>query len=190
MYSAEQISFTSSVRSAHVRNAPLYQDCLDLGHRAGRNRVLPFAVGCHRAPRSAELVFMLWKPVPGFLDYEVSEHGDVRHGLKYLKPERTQGNGRKRFALSVKGRTFRFKAAQLVAMAFIGPKPFRRAEVCHNNGFEHNNHYSNLRWDSRASNVADAVEHRFQRRQSLGWALPKHRIDVEASRFLAGARRR
>jgi hypothetical protein len=105
---------------------------------------------------------MLWKEVPGFPDYEVSEHGDVRKGLKYFKPERVQGSGRKRFTLTKDRRRYVFHAAHLVAMAFIGPKPFRRAEVCHNDGFEHNNHYSNLRWDSRLGNVADAVLHRFK----------------------------
>lgn len=128
---------------------------------------------------------MIWKTIPEFPEYEVSEHGDVRRGTKHLKPERTHGNGRKRFCLSRAGRQFRFKAAQLVALAFIGPKPFKRAEACHNDGFEHNNHYTNLRWDSQKGNAADLVEHRLMRRESLGRAKPKHYLDAVASRFLA-----
>jgi hypothetical protein len=107
---------------------------------------------------------LLWKPIPDFLDYEVSERGDVRRGPSHLKPERTQGNGRKRFSLSKGGRLYRLKAHQLVALAFLGPPPFEGAEVCHKDGFHHNNHYSNLRWGSSADNGNDVTKHRLQRR--------------------------
>lgn len=130
---------------------------------------------------------VVWKAVPGFAGYEVSEHGDVRKGDRLLKPERVHGNGRKRFALSKQGQIFRLKAHFLVALAFIGPKPFDGAEVCHNDGFIHNNHYSNLRWDTHAGNTADEVKHRLRMRESLGRALTKHRIDAAASAFLAQA---
>jgi len=51
-----------------------------------------------------------------------------------------------------------------VALAFIGPPPFEGAEVCHKDGFHHNNHYSNLRWGTQASNANDVSKHRLQRR--------------------------
>lgn len=133
------------------------------------------------------LTHMLWKPVPGFLDYEVSEYGDARRGQRPLIPERTQGNGRKRFSLSKGGRIFRLKAHQMVALAFIGPPPFDGAEVCHKDGFHHNNHYSNLRWDTHAANVADAVNHELARRERSGKATNKHRISAATSDFLASA---
>ena len=129
-----------------------------------------------------------WKQVPGFTDYEVSEHGDLRHGSRLLKPERTHGNGRKRFSLSRNGRIFRFKAAQLVAMAFIGPKPFLGAEACHNDGFEHNNHFSNLRWDTHLGNMADKERHRLELHANSGFPIARHRyLASEASQFLAKA---
>lgn len=131
---------------------------------------------------------MLWKEVPGFLDYEVSEHGDLRHGQTRLKPERTCGNGRKRFSLSKEGRVFRFKAAQLVALAFVGPRPFRKAEACHNDGFEHNDHYSNLRWDTHAGNMADKVKLKLQLDEHSRFPIAEHRrLSVDAARFLAEA---
>lgn len=134
---------------------------------------------------------MIWKEIPGFPDYEVSENGDVRHGAKYLKPERVHGNGRKRFGLSREGRVFRFKAHQLVALAFIGPKPFKRAEVCHKDGFLHNNHYSNLRWGTSKSNVADTHKHRIQLREHSGLHVGKaQRLRAVTSEFLAQASRR
>ncbi len=137
---------------------------------------------------------MLWKPVPGFEEYEVSEHGDLRHGKKILSPERVSGNGgidRKRFTLTKGDRLYRFYAARLVALAFLGPKPSDDAELCHNDGFEHNNHFSNLRWDSRASNIADQVYHKFVRKhRSQPYRFSKSKVDRErlsamTSRFLA-----
>ncbi len=134
---------------------------------------------------------MLWKEVPGFPGYEVSEHGDVRRGTKRLKPERVQGSGRKRFGLSKGGRLYRLHAAHLVALAFIGPKPFDAAEVCHNDSFEHNNHYSNLRWDTRRGNVADLCAFTIKLREGRGAHVSSQRLlEAEAVAFLADAARR
>lgn len=129
----------------------------------------------------------IWKTIHGFPAYEVSENGDVRRGINLLKPERVKGSGRKRVTLSKNGRSYRVFVSRVVAFAFIGPEPFEGAEVCHKDGFFHNNHDSNLRWGTRADNVADAVEHRLRHRKSLGRALGKHQIDAEAARFLANA---
>lgn len=131
---------------------------------------------------------MQWKTIPCFGAYEVSEHGNVRRGLKDLKPERVQGSGRKRFKLSKGGRQYTFKAAQLVALAFIGPPPFEGAEVCHNDGFHHNSHFSNLRYDNHAGNAADVAKHNLQKRDRTGLRVPmSKRLSVEASEFLRKA---
>lgn len=122
---------------------------------------------------------MIWKPVPDFADYEVSEFGDVRKGFSPLTPERVQGSGRKRFTLSKNGRKYRFHAARLVALAFVGPKPFEGAEVCHNDNFLHNNHYSNLRWGTHAANMADAAAHKHKLRSHS--SLPEKRGDKLAA---------
>lgn len=131
---------------------------------------------------------MIWKPVPDFADYEVSEFGDARKGFSPLTPERVQGSGRKRFTLSKGGRKYRFQAAHLVALAFIGPKPFEGAEVCHNDSFHHNNHYSNLRWDTHAANAADVAVYKSKLRSHSG--LPQKAGDLlaaEAAALLAKA---
>ena len=131
-----------------------------------------------------------WKPVPDFPDYEVSENGDVRRDGKHLRAERVHGNGRKRFALSKCARQYRFKASQLVALAFIGPSPFDGAEVCHNDGFEHNNHYSNLRWDSRAANAADTYKHAVQQRRNANRFVPRQdELRIQANEILSASRR-
>jgi hypothetical protein len=136
------------------------------------------------------LSHMIWKPVPGFLDYEVSEIGDVRRGPKRLTPERTQGNGRKRFGLSKGGRLFRLKAHQLVALAFLGPPPFEGAEVRHKDGFHHNNHFSNLAWATSGENRNDVTQHRLERR-SLSPLPRQHQEEVAlaTAQFLATALR-
>lgn len=132
---------------------------------------------------------MIWKDIPGFADYEVSEYGHVRHGARMLKPSRENGIGRKKFHISKGARSYSFYAHQLVAIAFVGRKPFKDAEVCHNDGFEHNNHYSNLRWDSHASNMADLVKHKVQRRVHAGLHVPQGKLLVVAANELLHARR-
>ena len=47
---------------------------------------------------------------------------------------------------------------QAVLMAFVGERP-EGHEACHNDGNPANNVVANLRWDTRASNAADAVRH-------------------------------
>lgn len=47
---------------------------------------------------------------------------------------------------------------QLVALAFIGPRP-DGMDVCHNNGDGQDNRPGNLRYDTRTSNNRDTVAH-------------------------------
>ena len=47
---------------------------------------------------------------------------------------------------------------QLVAEAFIGPRPDGLV-TCHNNGARTDNRVSNLRYDTQAGNLADMVKH-------------------------------
>jgi hypothetical protein len=133
---------------------------------------------------------MEWKPIPGFLDYEVSEFGDVRRGAGRLTPERTSGNGRKRFGLSKGGRLYRLKAHQLVALAFLGPAPFEGAEVRHKDGFHHNNHYSNLAWATSEQNGNDVSLHRLQNRDRSNFPRSRGEKDsMAAAQFLASVLR-
>ena len=46
----------------------------------------------------------------------------------------------------------------LVAAAFLGPRP-DGLEICHSNGDATDNRAANLRWDTRSSNLHDAVAH-------------------------------
>ena len=47
---------------------------------------------------------------------------------------------------------------RLVLEAFVGPCP-EGMEVCHTNGVSRDNRVENLRWDTRAANAADRIQH-------------------------------
>lgn len=75
-------------------------------------------------------------------------------------PTRPGPTGRYR-AIDLYGPDGKVKMAyvhRLVLAAFVGPCP-PGMEGCHNDGDSCNNRLSNLRWDTRAGNVRDAVRH-------------------------------
>lgn len=113
----------------------------------------------------------IWKSIPGFPGYEVSKQGQVRSYRKQtgfskwvidqipqriLKPSlagRYLG-----VILRLDGKAYRKRIAELVLLAFVGPRP-EGLEICHNDGDPHNNHLSNLRYDTHIANMNDAVIH-------------------------------
>jgi hypothetical protein len=110
---------------------------------------------------------MIWRIIPSFPHYEVSETGEVRRvakGIrggevgKLMKPYRRE-DGYNMYILRRDNRSFHKKAHQLVIDTFVGPKPFDGAEVCHIDGSRTNDHWSNLRWDTRSNNHKDKVGH-------------------------------
>lgn len=110
---------------------------------------------------------MKWRQSPSFPDYEVSEYGDVRRcrkgirgGIvgKIMKPY-VREDGYRMYILRRDNKSFHRKAHQLVIEAFVGPKPFPEAEVCHKDGTRTNDYYANLRWDTSAGNKADMTDH-------------------------------
>lgn len=139
---------------------------------------------------------MKWKECVRFPCYEVSERGDVRRikrGIrggfvgKVMKPYRRE-DGYNMFILRNLNRSFHVKAHQLVAEAFVGPKPFPDAEVCHCDGSRHNDHFTNLRWDTRAANHADKVRHGTTARGERGPAakLSSAQVAEIRSRYAIG----
>lgn len=100
---------------------------------------------------------MRHKIIPSFPKYNVSENGNVRLNRHPLKLGKTK-EGYSRCSLKRGGKWFTRTVHQLVAEAFIGPRPDRH-DCCHNDGNPSNNHYSNLRWDTRKNNVADTYKH-------------------------------
>lgn len=95
----------------------------------------------------------LWRTVPGYPAYEVSADGIVRRcqGFRCRRAHRVlvpfiRPNGYAQVILYRDGRRQRFGVHQLVALAFLGPKPSPLHQVAHLDGQRLNNHVSNLAW--------------------------------------------
>lgn len=95
----------------------------------------------------------LWRTVPGYPAYEVSVDGLVRRcqGFRCRRARRVlvpfiRPNGYAQILLYQGGKRRRFGVHQLVALAFLGPKPSPQHEVAHLDGQRLNNHVSNLAW--------------------------------------------
>lgn len=107
-----------------------------------------------------------WRPIPGYPGYEVSDEGVVR------SCSRKDARGRQRHTLTLRPRVGRrghlyvalysggvrrdVGVHHLVLEAFIGPRP-AGFDACHWNDLPGDNRVANLRWDTRAANVADSM---------------------------------
>ncbi len=113
-----------------------------------------------------------WRPVAGHPYYEVSDRGRVR-SLSHWRPH----NRHKGAKMWWKGRILKpggqtsghlfvvlegqkgHRVHRLVALAFIGPPPFKGALVRHKDGVPDNNQYTNLAWGTQKNNMEDAALH-------------------------------
>lgn len=110
----------------------------------------------------------IWKTIPGFSRFEVSDRGDIRcvvggnsnskigprashpTRLGYLQIRLPDGRGNRPG----------LRIHRLVALAFLGEPPTpHHTDVAHNNGIRDDNRVENLRWATRVENMADRVEH-------------------------------
>jgi HNH endonuclease len=109
-----------------------------------------------------------YRPVKGFPRYRVGSDGTLwsqwNQGARridgkwrLLKPF-TNHHGRYYAYLCNGEKPKRFSINRLILTAFAGPCP-DGMECCHNDGNPANNAVSNLRWDTRESNMADKVLH-------------------------------
>lgn len=101
-----------------------------------------------------------WSQVPGYGgDYLVSDEGDVvsrKHGTaKKLKPNHSQ-HGYMRVNLCASGKCRLHYVHELVAAAFIGPRPLGH-QVRHLNSDGTDNRACNLSYGSQAENEADKI---------------------------------
>lgn len=118
----------------------------------------------------------IWKQIPGYKYYHVSNMGNVRSIGRYLNCESKLKNPHKRFekgimlkqsknidgyyivGLSNESGQRIYRVSRLVLLAFMCKQPIGM-ECCHNNGIKTDNRLENLRWDTPISNAADAKKH-------------------------------
>jgi hypothetical protein len=109
---------------------------------------------------------MKWRRTDAFPNYEVSEDGRVRRAVKgkraagYLLKPSVNRYGYLYYNLADASGKIRYATAhQLVAFAFVGPRPTPQHEVAHGDGIRQHNHWSNLSWKLPVGNAADTVKH-------------------------------
>ena len=127
----------------------------------------------------------IWKPIPDYPGYEVSDHGQVRSFWKRVglgsgrffgprkkmitvlhdKPKKilkqnTTGSRRDYLQVNLCKDVIRYPKAvhRLVLEAFVCPCP-SGLECCHDDGNSKNNHLSNLRWGTKKNNESDKIQH-------------------------------
>lgn len=148
--------------------------------------------------------FEEWRPVAGYEGvYEVSSLGRIRsldrwvpcgnkwndqRNLKFFKgrilKQTPKDTGRLQVILSVSGRQRPGQVHQLVAIAFLGPKPSPLHEVCHNDGDHLNNRETNLRWGTKSENMRDRVLHG-QDHNALKTHCPRNHEYTEENTYIS-----
>lgn len=105
----------------------------------------------------------VWRSIPNFDGYEASDLGRIRS----LKTDRILSlrntNGYQSVSLCRGGKVKGCYVQRLVLQAFVGLSDLH---ACHINGLRGDNRLVNLRWDTRAGNMADLVLHGLDRRGS------------------------
>lgn len=98
----------------------------------------------------------IWKSIAGFADYEVSNHGRFRRiGKPSCLASELDADGYRTIRLRKGGRRFHFRAARIVATAFV-ENPHRLPEINHDDSCRSNDQASNLSWTSRSGNMRHA----------------------------------
>lgn len=109
----------------------------------------------------------VWKEIPNFPGYEVSDLGRVRcwrpWGFRRVTGEprivKAKGHGTKRYLAVVLGYRGPTKEIhRLVAELFV-PGRSPGLDAAHQNGNKHDNRAANLRWKTRQENVGDKRRH-------------------------------
>lgn len=98
------------------------------------------------------------REVHGFPGYAVSDDGRVLKGDRELRTFLDR-HGYRRVRLRRDGGEFQKYVHQLVALAFLGPKPSEVHCVRHIDGERTNNASTNLAWGTHRENMRDRSEH-------------------------------
>ena len=118
----------------------------------------------------------IWRDIPGYGGvYQASTHGRIRSldrvekwrgayrkrrgsvMVGHIEGHRPgHGGGYMRVVLCQEGRMRTYVVHKLILATFVGPRP-EGMDICHADGNPANNRLDNLRYDSRAGNMADNV---------------------------------
>lgn len=101
----------------------------------------------------------VWKPIPGYEGYEVSDKGRVRSNKfgewRVLKP-RLKKRGYYNICLRRDGKSKNFDIHYLVLLAFVGPRP-EGMFVCHLDHNPAHNCLSNLEYNTPSENNFQSI---------------------------------
>ena len=101
-----------------------------------------------------------WKPVPGFEEYQVSDHGRIKKKNGKLKKTVIQKNGYERVSFYENGKAKAFLVHRLVAEAFLVDDTDNLSKdhhvVMHLNDDRTDNRASNLKFGSKKENYLDS----------------------------------
>jgi hypothetical protein len=104
-----------------------------------------------------------WKPIEGYENYEVSDHGNVRNKAtsKILKAnlKGVEGNEYRFVGLYKDGKLKQYKIHRLVAQHFIS-NPENKRNVDHIDRDRFNNNMTNLRWVTLSENQHNKSMHK------------------------------
>lgn len=113
----------------------------------------------HLLVRGVQGVSEVWREVPGFNEYEVSDLGNVRSikTSKHLKPHIDRG-GYLRVSLHREKASYTCGVHRLVLMAFVG-SPGEGMQGAHQNGIRTDARLENLAWKTVKENCRDKIRH-------------------------------
>ncbi len=105
-----------------------------------------------------------WKPIKGFVGYEVSSEGQIRRSLPgrrtfvgRIRSQHEDLYGYKKISLYQRGERIRLHVHIIVAEAFLGQRP-KNKEVNHKNGNHKDNRIQNLEWITHQENILHAFQ--------------------------------
>lgn len=115
-------------------------------------------------PITSVMAAEVWRQIPGFSRYSVSSIGRVRRDVRIYRSQpgpcaiKLHGGYPRTGLTSDEGRKVTVHVHVLLMLAFVGPRP-KGMHVCHRDGNGANCALDNLRYDTPAANVQDAIDH-------------------------------
>lgn len=134
----------------------------------------------------------IWKAIPGYPRYEVSNLGNVRSWCDFkggVAPEPrpvkplVSTDRRLRFCAILHGEKHYVPIHVAVLTAFVGPRP-EGLVCCHNDGNCQHNRRDNLRWDTPEANLEDQRKHG-QFHKNNARLTPEQVVEIR-TRYAAG----